>query len=314
MGRLRLRFLMALTGVTLLVVYLLAALAGYQLLAVVWQYRPDPVRAVAYFVVATLVIGYLSYRLGTTALLSELDTRELTEADAPWLYARIDAIRENITVGDVTVYAARMDAPNALALGTAGGGALVLDYGLFKILTAEELEAVVAHELAHLESRDGLLQTLGYTLVRTVGGVLYLALLPVGLLVGGILRALAWLRGETPRPFSVHLAVVQFRVVQFVILLLFAVTLVLRAHSRRREFAADDRAVEATGKPIALARALVKIERAASPAWGTLSPLYIHGDEGGLLTRLLATHPRMEARIERLVRKANRGGRRRPPR
>ena len=314
MGRLRLRFLMALTGVTLLVVYLLAALAGYQLLAVVWQYRPDPVRAIAYFVVATLVIGYLSYRLGTTALLSELDTRELTEADAPWLYARIDAIRENITVGDVTVYAARMDAPNALALGTAGGGALVLDYGLFKILTAEELEAVVAHELAHLESRDGLLQTLGYTLVRTVGGVLYLALLPVGLLVGGILRALAWLRGETPRPFSVHLAVVQFRVVQFVILLLFAVTLVLRAHSRRREFAADDRAVEATGKPIALARALVKIERAASPAWGTLSPLYIHGDEGGLLTRLLATHPRMEARIERLVRKANRGGRRRPPR
>lgn len=314
MGRLRLRFLMALTGVTLLVVYLLAALAGYQLLAVVWQYRPDPVRAVAYFVVATLVIGYLSYRLGTTALLSELDTRELTEADAPWLYARIDAIRENITVGDVTVYAARMDAPNALALGTAGGGALVLDYGLFKILTAEELEAVVAHELAHLESRDGLLQTLGYTLVRTVGGVLYLALLPVGLLVGGILRALAWLRGETPRPFSVHLAVVQFRVIQFVILLLFAVTLALRAHSRRREFAADDRAVEATGKPIALARALVKIERAASPAWGTLSPLYIHGDEGGLLTRLLATHPRMEARIERLVRKANRGGRRRPPR
>lgn len=314
MGRLRLRFLMALIGVTLLVVYLLAALAGYQLLAVVWQYRPDPVRAIAYFVVATLVIGYLSYRLGTTALLSELDTRELTEADAPWLYARIDAIRENITVGDVTVYAARMDAPNALALGTAGGGALVLDYGLFKILTAEELEAVVAHELAHLESRDGLLQTLGYTLVRTVGGVLYLALLPVGLLVGGILRALAWLRGETPRPFSVHLAVVQFRVVQFVILLLFAVTLVLRAHSRRREFAADDRAVEATGKPIALARALVKIERAASPAWGTLSPLYIHGDEGGLLTRLLATHPRMEARIERLVRKANRGGRRRPPR
>ena len=314
MGRLRLRFLMALTGVTLLVVYLLAALAGYQLLAVVWQYRPDPVRAVAYFVVATLVIGYLSYRLGTTALLSELDTRELTEADAPWLYARIDAIRENITVGDVTVYAARMDAPNALALGTAGGGALVLDYGLFKILTAEELEAVVAHELAHLESRDGLLQTLGYTLVRTVGGVLYLALLPVGLLVGGILRALAWLRGETPRPFSVHLAVVQFRVIQFVILLLFAVTLVLRAHSRRREFAADDRAVEATGKPITLARALVKIERAASPAWGTLSPLYIHGDEGGLLTRLLATHPRMEARIERLVRKANRGGRRRPPR
>jgi heat shock protein HtpX len=304
MGRLRLRFLMALTGVTLLAGYLLAALAGYQLLTVVWELRPDPVRAVAYFVVATVVVGYLSYRLGTEALLSELDTRELTEAEAPWLYARVDALRRDIGVGDVTVYTTRMDAPNAFALGTARGGSLVIDYGLFRILTAEELAAVLAHELAHLESRDGLIQTFGYTQVRTVGGVLYLALLPVGLLVGGVLRALSWLRCETPRPFSEHLAIVQFRVAQFVVLLLFVLTLALRAHSRRREYAADDRAVEATGNPIALARALVKIERAATPGWGTLSPLYIHGDEGGLLTRLLATHPRMEERIERLVRMA----------
>lgn len=316
MRRLRLRLLMAIVGLTLLGFYLLVAVAGYQLLVVIWEHRPDPLRVAAYFLLTTLIVGYLSYRLGTAGLLAELDTQELTEADAPWLYARLEALQAELDVTDVSVHVARLDAPNALAVGTANGGVLVLDRGLFRILTAEELAAVIAHELAHLESRDGLVQTLGYTLIRTAGGVLYLLLFPFGFVVGGLLRAMAWLRGETPRSISGHLAVVQLRVAQFVILLLFVLTLALRAHSRRREYAADDRAVDATGRPIALARALVKIERAATPNWGTLSPLYIHGDENGLLTRLLATHPSMAERIERLVRQANRdhleGSRQRP--
>jgi heat shock protein HtpX len=317
MRRLRLRLLMAIVGLTLLGFYLLVAVAGYQLLVVIWEHRPDPLRVAAYFLLTTLIVGYLSYRLGTAGLLAELDTQELTEADAPWLYARLEALQAELDVTGVSVHVARLDAPNALAVGTANGGILVLDRGLFRILTAEELEAVIAHELAHLESRDGLVQTLGYTLIRTAGGVLYLLLLPFGFVVGGLLRAMAWLRGETPRPISGHLAVVQLRVAQFVILLLFVLTLALRAHSRRREYAADDRAVDATGRPITLARALVKIERAATPGWGTLSPLYIHGDENGLLTRLLATHPSMAERIERLVQQVNRDhveGSRRIPR
>jgi heat shock protein HtpX len=300
-----LRALMVRTGAALLIVYLLVAAAGYRLLLALWELRPNPARAVAYFLVATLLVGYLSYRLGTASLLRDLDTAEISRGDAPGLYHRIDRLREELDVGDVTLYAAGMDAPNALALGTARGGAVVVDYGLFRLFSAAELEAVVPHELAHLEWRDGLVQTLGYTALRTVGGVLYVALLPVGIVAGGVLRALSWVRGRPPRPFLQHLALVQLRVAQVVILLLFALTLALRAHARRREYAADDRAVAATGDPIALARALVKIQRAADPRWGILSPLYIHGDEAGLLTRLLATHPPMEDRIQRLVRTAD---------
>lgn len=78
-------------------------------------------------------------------------------------------------------------------------------------------------------------------------------------------------------------------------------TLVIRAHSRHREFAADDRAAEVTGRPLALARALTKIDRVSDPDWGLLSPLYTHGDEDNGLGRLFSTHPTTDDRVERLL-------------
>ncbi len=305
MGRLLLRLLMAASGLSLLGLYGLVAIASYGFLVSVFPDRPDPIRLAVYFSLVTLTVGYLSYRLGTAGLLRDLDAVELTPEGAPGLYARLDRIAPAFDVEGVTLYAARMEAPNALAIGTARGGAVVLEVSLFRLLTPSELETIIAHELSHLEGRDGLIQTLGYTAVRTAGGVCYLVLLPIGVLVGGLFRAVSLLRGRSPRPFLEHLAVVQWRVAQVVIVALFAVTLLSRAHSRRREYAADDRAVEATGNPIALARALVKIQRASTPGWGSLAPLYVYGDQEGLLTRLLATHPPMDERIRRLIRRAN---------
>ena len=89
-----------------------------------------------------------------------------------------------------------------------------------------------------------------------------------------------------------------------VTLLALGLTLLIRAHSRRREYAADDRAVELTGKPLALARGLRKIERATEPEQGLLSTLYVQGDQDGVLSRLLSTHPSMDDRIARLLERA----------
>jgi heat shock protein HtpX len=83
---------------------------------------------------------------------------------------------------------------------------------------------------------------------------------------------------------------------------LFLLTAVVQAYSRHREYAADERAARATD-PLALARALEKIERATTPG-GLLSTLVIHGDEKGPVTDLLASHPPMAERIERLRRTA----------
>jgi heat shock protein HtpX len=85
------------------------------------------------------------------------------------------------------------------------------------------------------------------------------------------------------------------------------ITLLLFAHSRKREYAADERAAEVTGNPVALARALAKIHRATSPDRGLRSLLYIHGDErGDDSRRLLSTHPPVYERIDRLVEMAGR--------
>jgi heat shock protein HtpX len=91
-----------------------------------------------------------------------------------------------------------------------------------------------------------------------------------------------------------------------VLSVLVVLTLLVRAHSRRREFAADERAAELTGRPLALARALRTIERASRPAGGLLATLYIHAEESDPLTRMLSTHPPMDERVERLVEMAER--------
>lgn len=305
MRRVWLRLSMAIAGLSLLLLYTFIAAAGYQLVLIITDRRPDPVRIATYFVVVTLAAGYVSYRLGISGLLRDLDVVEIGPVNAPAMYAPFESVRPAFDVEEVSFYVAGLGEPNALAIGTARGGAIVVDIGLFRLLSRAELETIIAHELAHLEGSDGLIQTLGYTAVRTISGVCFLVLLAIGLLVGGFVRALSWLRGTTPRPFLIHLAVVQQRTAQVVAVLFLALTLPLRAHSRRREYAADDRAVEATGNPIALARALVKIQRAATPGWGILASLYVHGDEEGSLSRLLSTHPPMGERIERLVRRAN---------
>ena len=61
-----------------------------------------------------------------------------------------------------------------------------------------------------------------------------------------------------------------------------------------------------TGNPLALARALVTIDRAADARWGLLAPLYTHGEPDGPLGRYLSTHPPLAERVERLVARADR--------
>ncbi|WP_435364446.1 M48 family metallopeptidase [Haloarchaeobius sp. DYHT-AS-18] len=298
------RFYMALTGLVLVACYLLVGSLLVEVATSLWLSRPDPVLFTAALLGSSLVFGYASYRGGTARLLSSLDAVDLPRERAPQLHARVDGLADRMGIVRPQLLIAQMHAPNALALGGRKRGVVVLDASLFRLLSLDELETIVAHELAHLESRDSLVQTLGFSVGQTLSGFVFLLLLPVGLFVAGFRRALRWVRGERPRPFSEHLTRTHAQVASAVMVVMLVLTLALRAHSRRREIAADDRAVAVTEKPMALARALARIERASEPPGGLLSSLYIHGTEEGTLTRLLATHPPMQERIERLVERA----------
>jgi heat shock protein HtpX len=304
MRRLGVRILTTAVGVTLLALHGAVAYLIYRLLAALWVDRLSLVSVAALVAGLTLASAAVSYRYGTAEALSRLDAVVLDRDRAPGVHARLDRLCAEMDVRRPAVMLARLDTPNALALGGARRGVLVLDRSLFGLLDGDELTAIMAHELAHLESHDSLVQTVAYSALRSTVAVSLAVLTPLALLAAGVIRAVAWLRGRpaTARDAARRLDAVLARVVT---LLLVGLTALVRAHSRRRELAADDRAVEATGDPVALARALYKIHRAGESPFGLLSTLYVSGEEDPL-TRVLSTHPPTDERIDRLLDRADR--------
>jgi heat shock protein HtpX len=307
MRRFGLRLLMAAVGLSLLVLYLGVAYVGFVVLATVFSSRTDLLTTAALVGVLTFLFGFLSYRFGTAQMLASLDAVELDRRRGAGLYQRLDWLTARMDVETPTVFVARMRLPNAMAIGTARRGALVVDQSLLWLLSPVEFEAILAHELSHLESHDGLVQTLAYSAMRTLVGLVLVVLLPFVLVVTGLAQGFGWLNGRPTEWTTSPFGRLRERIGQAVALLLVALTLLVRAHSRRREFAADERATEVTGDPLALARALRRIERASQPMWGLRSPLTIYGTEETHLGRLLSTHPPMDDRVQRLVELADRG-------
>jgi len=285
------RVLMAVVGVFVFAAYAGAAAVAFWALASVFRADVSLASAVLAVALVTAIFGFASYRFGTQQALRQLNARPLTPETSPEVYRRLDRLTAEMDAGRPTVYVARMPMPNAISLGGTGG-VVVFDRSLFRLLNADEFEAVLAHELAHLESYDSLVQTLAYSVARTLVGLLAVILLPISLLAAGVQRLLAWARG---RPLDGRSRSSAGSLVVFVLV---ALTLVVRAHSRSREFAADERAVEVTRKPLVLASALRKIERASQPAGGILSPLYVHTDDEA--QRWFSTHPAMDERIDKL--------------
>ena len=288
-------------GLTLLAGYVGAGAGVYLLLRSLLTPPPDLLEALAAIAVVPVVGAYASYRFGTRQLLAGLEAKAVGPRELPRFFRRLESLTERMDAGRPEVYVARLGAPNALALGGVRSGRLVVDVSLFRLLEPAELEAIVAHELAHLESNDALVQTVAYSALRTVVGLLMLPLLPVLLVAVGVARASAWIRGRPQEWSRSPVLAVYLWLSLGVTVLSLAVTVLIRAHSRRREYAADDRAVEVTENPMALASGLRKIQRATNADRSLLSTLFVDGDEEGTLTRLLSTHPPMDDRIDRLL-------------
>jgi heat shock protein HtpX len=293
------RALLALVGAVLLAAYAAAGLILVRGFAWLWSLRPDPVVLATGTALGALVAGYLSYRLGTARLLASLSAVELTRRSSPNVHRLLDRLVDRMAVERPRVAVASLPTPNVLAVGGAAGGVVVVDRRLFDVLGPAEFEAVLAHELAHLERYDALVQTVAYTLVRTVHSVLLLLAAPVVVVVLGLARGVAFLRGRPTAWSEGPVATVGRAVEAAVVALLLVVILPVRAHSRRREFAADERAAE-VADPRALAAAIRTIDAVDDPL-AALSPLYTRGDD---TPGWFSTHPDTDARVERLRRRA----------
>lgn len=239
---------------------------------------------------------YQWWRSDTVAM-KAMRAREVTPEQAPELHAMVDRLCVLADMPKPRVGVADTPMPNAFATGRSPDRAVVVvTTGILKTLTAEELEGVLAHELAHVAHRDVLVMTVASSAGIVAGMVTQGA--QYGAMFGGNRRD-----GNSALPVWLMMLLVS--------IVVYAVSFVLlKLLSRYRELSADRAGAYLTMKPQALASALQKISgemdavpdrdlRASQP----MNAFFIAPAVKGLSMRTLtSTHPTLEQRLEQLAR------------
>ena len=219
-----------------------------------------------------------------------LKMHKAVEVDArshPEFYAMVQRLAQRAGLPMPKVYIVDQDQPNAFATGrNPENSAVAATTGLLKVLSHEEVEGVMAHELGHVKNRD----TLIMTMVATIAGAVSM-LANFGMFFRGN-RGIAGIMAIFIAPF--------------------AAMIVQMAISRTREYGADRSAAEISGKPLALASALAKIsgqaQRIPNPVAErnpAAAQLYI---VPAGVRQMFSTHPATEDRIAALQDMASGGG------
>ncbi|NUE01760.1 M48 family metalloprotease [Halorubraceae archaeon YAN] len=214
-----------------------------------------------------LVVGGIGIQLryGSNRMLSSLNARVVDANTYPSLHARVTRLAWQAGIPAPTVAVARNSTPNAFAVGSVRGpGTVVVTTGLLETLTDEQLDSVLAHEIAHLANRDATVMTVAWILPT----ITYYLALAAGYVLYGLARIFGSggvrSRGSGDgRAIVVAIgAIIISALVTLAISALFWVASVLmhRVISRYREYAADRAAVSLTGDPLALASALETID------------------------------------------------------
>jgi heat shock protein HtpX len=241
------------------------------------------------------IVWFQWYNSDTVAM-KAMRAREVTPEEAPELHAMIDRLcaladmpKPRVGVADVTV-------PNAFATGRSPNRSVVcVTTGILGLLTADEMEGVLAHELSHVAHRDVLVMTIASS---------------AGIIAGGLSRGAqygAWFGGGRNRDNN---GPPIWLVVLVISLVVYAVSFFLtRLLSRYRELAADRAGAQLTLKPRALGTALQKISGGMNAiptadlrASSSMNAFFIAPAIKGIsLSQLTSTHPSLEQRLEQLA-------------
>jgi heat shock protein HtpX len=226
--------------------------------------------------------------------LAAMGGRVVTPAEAPQLHAMIERLCVQADLPKPKVAVANTRMPNAFALGRSPKSATVCaTTGIMELLTPAELEGVMAHELTHVANRDVMVMTLA-AFFATIAAYI----VQFGFLFGGGMSS-----DDDDGPSAMVLLLVSLAVYVVSFFL-------MQALSRYREYAADRGSALITGRPSALASALVKISSGMHRipqqdlrASAQMNAFFIFpAGVGKGLGELFATHPPMEKRIARLQR------------
>jgi len=241
------------------------------------------------FIVA-LGMNAFAYWNSDKMVLRMYGARAVTPHEAPEFYQIVEQLAARAQLPMPKVYVIDSDQPNAFATGrNPENAAVAATTGLLRLLSAEEIAGVMAHELAHVKNRDTLVMTVTATLAGAIGMLANFAFF-----LGG--------RNGRNNPLGI------VGVLLVTILAPLAATLVQLAISRTREYGADRGGAEICGNPLWLAAALAKLEQGsrridnhaaeANPATAHMfivNPLHAHASDS-----LFATHPSTANRVARL--------------
>lgn len=229
-------------------------------------------------------------------VLAQQGAQEVDEQSAPELHSIVRELAQQAGLPMPRVYIIQTEQPNAFATGrNPQNAAVAASSGLLRILSREEISGVLAHELAHVKNRD----TLTMTIAATIAGAISM-LANFGMLFRGRRDGEGGGAGVIGTLLAVFVAPLAAAIIQM-------------ALSRSREYVADHDGAEICQRPLWLASALQKIDRAAheiqnpqAEAHPASAPLYIVNPLSGAgMDNLFSTHPNTENRVAALVAQAH---------
>jgi len=246
--------------------------------------------------ILALAMNFFAYWSSDKIALSMAGAHEVTPAQEPELHALVGRVAELAGLPKPRVYIVNNASPNAFATGRdPSHAAVAVTTGILHLLSPDELEGVLAHEMTHVRNRD----TLTMTIAATFAGAIYF-LAQMGqfaLYFGGL--------GGGRRNGRDN----QFAGIESLLLIFLApiaAMLIQLAISRQREYSADAGAAKLTGNPLALADALDRLEhgvalRPMDQVPAVAAPLFIVNPlSPGMLSKLFSDHPPIGERIARL--------------
>lgn len=243
--------------------------------------------------VMALGMNFFSYWFSDKIVLRMYGAQEIGDNDHPAFYGMVRRLARQAGLPMPKVYIIPEESPNAFATGrNPQHAAVAATEGILRILSPEELEGVMAHELAHVQNRDILVGTIAATFAGAIS------------MIGNMLQWGAMLgagRGDEEEGSGGFVGSLVMAIIAPI-----AAMLIQMAVSRSREYLADETGARICGRPRALANALRKLHtasqmmpmQAARPA--TAHMFIVNPLTGGSLLKLFSTHPPMEERIRRL--------------
>lgn len=265
-------------GLSVLLVLLGSALAGQS-------------GAIIFFIIS-LGMNLFSYYYSDKLVIKMTGAQEISESQAPQVYAIIRKLTGNAGIPMPKVYVTPSQQPNAFATGrNPQNSAIAVTQGLMQILNQDEVEGVIAHEIAHIKNRDILIGTIAASMAGAISMIANVA--QWGLMFGGL--------GGSDDDESGGI----LGTLAMVILAPLAAIVIQMAISRSREYLADDTGARLAGKPDGLSNALLKLEAASQRVPMQVSPaaahMFIVNPLAGVsLASLFSTHPPIAQRVARL--------------